>query len=104
MGSSVIMAANSAGLQILPKSFGPEYEAGNTVKVCGNEIKIHGPSERDSVLASLYDEYPNMIVVDYTLPTLVNGKILGAYDTWNRRNLNYFAKGNLLGSSTLQNS
>jgi hypothetical protein len=45
-----------------------------------------------------------MIVVDYTLPTLVNGKILGAYDTWNRRNLNYFAKGNLLGSSTLQNS
>jgi 4-hydroxy-tetrahydrodipicolinate reductase len=75
------MAANSAGLQILPKSFGPEYEAGNTVKVCGNEIKIHGPSERDSVLASLYDEYPNMIVVDYTLPTLVNGKILGAYDT-----------------------
>ncbi|KAI5583177.1 hypothetical protein BDE02_07G134800 [Populus trichocarpa] len=72
MGSSVIMAANSAGLQILPKSFGPEYEAGNTVEVCGNEIKIHGPSERDSVLASLYDEYPNMIVVDYTLPTLVN--------------------------------
>jgi 4-hydroxy-tetrahydrodipicolinate reductase len=51
------------------------------VEVCGNEIKIHGPSERDSVLASLYDEYTNMIVVDYTLPTLVNGKILGAYDT-----------------------
>ncbi|KAJ6917657.1 4-hydroxy-tetrahydrodipicolinate reductase 2 [Populus alba x Populus x berolinensis] len=71
MGSSVIMAANSAGLQILPKSFGPENEAGNTVEVCGNEIKIHGPSERDSVLASLYDEYPNMIVVDYTLPTLI---------------------------------
>lgn len=75
MGSSVILAANSAGLQILPKSFGPEKEAGNTVEVFGNEIKIHGPSERESVLASLYDDYPNMIVVDYTVPDLVNGKI-----------------------------
>ncbi|KAH8484382.1 hypothetical protein H0E87_028729 [Populus deltoides] len=72
MGSSVILAANSAGLQILPKSFGPEKEAGNTVEVFGNEIKIHGPSERESVLASLYDEYPSMIVVDYTVPDLVN--------------------------------
>ncbi|KAF9663113.1 hypothetical protein SADUNF_Sadunf17G0004700 [Salix dunnii] len=72
MGSSVILAANSAGLQILPKSFGPEKEAGNTVEVFGNEIKIHGPSERESVLASLYDDYPNMIVVDYTVPDLVN--------------------------------
>ncbi|KAF2325639.1 hypothetical protein GH714_031564 [Hevea brasiliensis] len=72
MGKAVIKAADSAGLQILPVSFGSPDESGNIVQVCGNDIKIHGPPEREDVLASIYDEHPNLIVVDYTVPTAVN--------------------------------
>ncbi|XP_057992195.1 4-hydroxy-tetrahydrodipicolinate reductase 2, chloroplastic isoform X2 [Hevea brasiliensis] len=72
MGKAVIKAAASAGLQILPVSFGSPDESGNIVQVCGNDIKIHGPPEREDVLASIYDEHPNLIVVDYTVPTAVN--------------------------------
>ncbi|XP_020539321.1 4-hydroxy-tetrahydrodipicolinate reductase 2, chloroplastic isoform X2 [Jatropha curcas] len=72
MGKAVIKAADTAGLQILSVSFGSAEESGQTVQVCGKDIKIHGPSEREDVLASLYDEYPNLIVVDYTVPSAVN--------------------------------
>ncbi|KAF2325635.1 hypothetical protein GH714_031508 [Hevea brasiliensis] len=72
MGKAVIKAADSAGLQILPVSFGSPDESGNIVQVCGNDIKIHGPPEREDVLASIYDEHPNLIVVDYTVPAAVN--------------------------------
>lgn len=76
MGKAVIKAADSAGLQLVPVSFGCEEEAGKTVEVCGKEIHVHGPSDRESVLASAFREHPNMIVVDYTVPDAVNSKIL----------------------------
>ncbi|KAF2298691.1 hypothetical protein GH714_025122 [Hevea brasiliensis] len=72
MGKAVIKAADSAGLQILPVSFGAQAESGQIVQVCGKDIKIHGPSEREGVLASIFDEHPNLIVVDYTVPAAVN--------------------------------
>ncbi|PON48567.1 Dihydrodipicolinate reductase [Trema orientale] len=72
MGKAVINAADSAGLDIVPVSFGSEEESGNTVQVCGKEITVQGPSKRESTLASLFDEYPNLIVVDYTVPAAVN--------------------------------
>lgn len=75
MGQAVIKAADSAGLNLVPISFGCAEEAGKTVKVCGKEIQVHGPSDRESVLASVFDEYPNMIVVDYTVPDAVNSKL-----------------------------
>lgn len=74
MGKAVIKAADSAGLQILPVSFGSPDESGQTIQVCGKDIKIHGPSEREGVLASVFDEHPDLIVVDYTVPAAVNGK------------------------------
>ncbi|OVA20930.1 Dihydrodipicolinate reductase [Macleaya cordata] len=74
MGKSVIEAEVSAGLQVVPISFGRELEAGQIVLVGGKEIHVHGPSDRESVLASVFDKYPNMIVVDFTVPTAVNGK------------------------------
>ncbi|XP_050203921.1 4-hydroxy-tetrahydrodipicolinate reductase 2, chloroplastic [Mercurialis annua] len=73
MGKAVIKAADSAGLQILPVSFGSPEESGQNVQVCGKDIKIYGPSEREDVLATMYNEHPNLIVVDYTVPTAVNG-------------------------------
>ncbi|XP_030528130.1 4-hydroxy-tetrahydrodipicolinate reductase 1, chloroplastic [Rhodamnia argentea] len=72
MGKAVIKAAESAGLDLIPMSFGHAKEAGKTVEVCGKEIKVHGPSDRESVLASVFREHPNMIVVDYTVPDAVN--------------------------------
>ena len=74
MGRDVIQAAISAGLHPVPVSFSRAEESGQTVEVCGKEIKLHGPSGRESILASIVDEYPNLIVVDYTVPNAVNGK------------------------------
>ncbi|GAV67164.1 DapB_N domain-containing protein/DapB_C domain-containing protein [Cephalotus follicularis] len=72
MGKAVIKAADSAGLHLLPVSFGCEEESGQTVQVWGQEIVVHPVSQRETVLASLFDQYPNLIVVDYTIPTAVN--------------------------------
>ncbi|GLT66084.1 hypothetical protein SLA2020_384740 [Shorea laevis] len=72
MGKAVIKAADSAGLHLVPVSFGAEEESGQTVEICGREILVHGPSEREHILASIFQEYPNLIVVDFTVPAAVN--------------------------------
>lgn len=72
MGKAVIQAADSAGLNIVPVSFGSEEESGTTVEVCGKQITVRGPSERERALSSLFEENPNLIVVDYTVPAAVN--------------------------------
>ncbi|KAL3752868.1 hypothetical protein ACJRO7_000292 [Eucalyptus globulus] len=53
MGKAVIKAADSAELDLIPMSFGCVEEAGKTVEV-------------------FFREHPNMIVVDYTAPDVVN--------------------------------
>ncbi|CAB4283155.1 unnamed protein product [Prunus armeniaca] len=72
MGKAIIQAADSAGLSVVPASFGSAEESGQTVQVGANEILIHGPSERERALASLLEKYPNLIVVDFTVPSAVN--------------------------------
>ncbi|KAK7275301.1 hypothetical protein RIF29_16413 [Crotalaria pallida] len=72
MGKAVIQAAQAAGLHVVPVSFGLEEESGKTFQIGGNDFLVHGPSDRESVLASVLDKYPNLIVVDYTAPTAVN--------------------------------
>ncbi|XP_027335507.1 4-hydroxy-tetrahydrodipicolinate reductase 2, chloroplastic-like [Abrus precatorius] len=73
MGKAVINAAESAGLHVVPVSFGCEEESGQTFQISGKEFLVHGPSDRESVLASVLEKYPNLIVVDYTVPSAVNG-------------------------------
>ncbi|KAJ4825482.1 4-hydroxy-tetrahydrodipicolinate reductase 2, chloroplastic [Turnera subulata] len=72
MGNAVIKAADSAGLHILPVAFGSEEECGRTVAVNGRDIQLHGPSKREALLASVFRQHPQMIVVDYTVPAAVN--------------------------------
>ncbi|MCL7029122.1 hypothetical protein MKW94_017339 [Papaver nudicaule] len=72
MGKAIIDAGVSAGLYVLPVSFGSESEAGQIVEVGGKEVHVHGPSGRESVLASLFEENPDMIVIDFTVPAAVN--------------------------------
>lgn len=73
MGQAVIKAADSAGVNVVPVSFGSLEESGQTIQASGKDILVHGPLDRENVLASVFDEYPNLIVVDYTVPSAVNG-------------------------------
>lgn len=75
MGQAVIEAGISAGLHIVPASFGIEKDAGKTIELRGKDIHVHGPSDRETTLASVLKEYPNLIVVDFTVPNAVNGKL-----------------------------
>ncbi|XP_026427173.1 4-hydroxy-tetrahydrodipicolinate reductase 1, chloroplastic-like isoform X2 [Papaver somniferum] len=72
MGKAIIEAGVSAGLQVVPVSFGSESKSGQIVEVGGKEIHIYGPSRRENILTSLLKENPNMIVIDFTVPATVN--------------------------------
>lgn len=72
MGKAVIEAAVNAGLHIVPVSFGAGEESGQSVQVGGKEIQVRSQLEREDILASTFDEYPDLIVVDYTVPNAVN--------------------------------
>ncbi|XP_074580776.1 putative 4-hydroxy-tetrahydrodipicolinate reductase 1, chloroplastic [Curcuma longa] len=72
MGKAVVESALSAGLQLLPVSFSSIEKPGRIIKVGSTEIQIHGPSERESLLSSIIQEHPDLIVVDYTVPDAVN--------------------------------
>ncbi|KAG8365478.1 hypothetical protein BUALT_Bualt18G0108900 [Buddleja alternifolia] len=72
VGRAVLEAAISAGLHPVPVALGGPDDSGKIVDVDGKQIEIHGPSQRESVLSYAFNEYPNLIVVDYTVPASVN--------------------------------
>ncbi|KOM36977.1 hypothetical protein LR48_Vigan03g035800 [Vigna angularis] len=72
MGKAVINAGEAAGLNVVPVSFGCDEESGQTFEIGGKEFLVHGPSDRESALVSALERYPNLIVVDYTVPNAVN--------------------------------
>ena len=69
----MIESAVNAGLHIVPVSFGTAEDSGKSVQVGGKEIEVRSQAEREDVLASIFDEYPDLIIVDYTVPDAVNG-------------------------------
>ncbi|XP_031474891.1 probable 4-hydroxy-tetrahydrodipicolinate reductase 2, chloroplastic [Nymphaea colorata] len=72
MGSAVAEAAVSAGLQLVPASFTCPEKSGNVVHINGTDVQLHGPSDRVGILKSILDEYPGVVVADYTIPAAVN--------------------------------
>ncbi|KAF5950505.1 hypothetical protein HYC85_012498 [Camellia sinensis] len=72
MGNAVIEAVASKGIHLVPISFSRSNESGKIVQAGGKEIQLYGPSERESILTSAFEEYPNLMVVDYTVPASVN--------------------------------
>jgi 4-hydroxy-tetrahydrodipicolinate reductase len=72
MGKAVAEAAVSAGLQLVPVSFSAIEVPDGKVEICDREIYIRDPSEGESILPSIAKDYPDMIVVDYTVPDAVN--------------------------------
>lgn len=87
MGRAVLEAAISAGLHPVPLALGGPEDNGKIVDVGGKEIEIHGMSQREDILSSVLNEYPNLIVVDYTVPAAVNGKHTLIYGIMQRFNL-----------------
>jgi len=73
MGKAVAEAAVSAGLQLVPVSFSAMEVPDGRLEICDREIQIHDPSESEKILPSIIEEYPDLIVVDYTVPDAVNG-------------------------------
>ncbi|TVT99213.1 hypothetical protein EJB05_55428, partial [Eragrostis curvula] len=72
MGKAVAEAAVSAGLQLVPVSFSAIEVPDGKVDICDREIRIYDPSESEQILPSIINDYPDLIVVDYTVPDAVN--------------------------------
>lgn len=76
MGRAVLEAAISRGLQPVSVAFSGLGNSGKVVEVGGMEITLHGPSDRESTLSSIFEEHPDLVVVDYTVPASMNGMLL----------------------------
>jgi len=78
MGHATAEAVIRAGLPLIPFSFTGRSEAvavGN-VGVCGVPVELVSPSERQEALDRIRRDYKDLVVVDYTLPSAVNGRYL----------------------------
>ncbi|KAL3827755.1 hypothetical protein ACJIZ3_016557 [Penstemon smallii] len=72
MGRAVLEAAISAGLEPVPVALGGAEDDGKILDIDGMQIEVQGTSQREDVLSSVFNDYPNLIVVDYTVPAAVN--------------------------------
>ena len=75
MGHATAEAVVRAGLTLVPYTFTGRSEAvavGN-VGVCGVPVELVTAEERQDALNSIKGDYPDLVVVDYTLPSAVNG-------------------------------
>ncbi|KAL6546648.1 4-hydroxy-tetrahydrodipicolinate reductase 2, chloroplastic [Orobanche minor] len=73
MGRAVLEAAMAAGLNPVPIALGGLEDSGRILDFGGKQVEVFGDSDRESILSSVFDDYPNLIVVDYTVPAAVNG-------------------------------
>lgn len=75
MGHATAEAIVRAGLSLVPYSFTGSSEAvavGN-VGVEGIPVELVGPERRQQAMEQAKHEYPEMIIIDFTLPQAVNG-------------------------------
>lgn len=75
MGHATAEAVVRAGLTLVPFSFTGESGgvAVSNIGVSGIPVEIVPPQERQHALESIQNQYSNLVVVDYTLPSAVNG-------------------------------
>ena len=75
MGHATAEAVVRAGLQLVPFSFTgvSEAVAVSNIGVSGMPVEVVGPERRQEAMASVQHEFPGVIVIDFTLPTAVNG-------------------------------
>mmetsp|Transcript_34298 Transcript_34298/g.97187 ORF Transcript_34298/g.97187 Transcript_34298/m.97187 type:complete len:366 (+) Transcript_34298:185-1282(+) len=70
MGNEVACAAVRAGLTLVPFSLNA---SSGQVDVDGVSVELVPPENRDKVMEVVKEQYPNLVVVDYTLPDVVTG-------------------------------
>jgi 4-hydroxy-tetrahydrodipicolinate reductase len=76
MGHATAEAVVRAGLRLVPWSFTGESEAvvvGN-VGVSGIPVQLVGRKKRQEAMARVKQEYPGLVMIDFTLPGAVNGE------------------------------
>ena len=75
MGHATAEAFVRAGLNLVPVSFTGESEgvAVHNVGVSGVPVELILPEERQQAMDRVKAAYPGLVVVDFTLPTAVNG-------------------------------
>jgi len=81
MGHATAEAVVRAGLKLVPYTFTGRSEAvavGN-VGVCGVPVELITPQERQTALEQIKADYPDLVVIDYTLPSAVNGMLIGLF-------------------------
>lgn len=72
MGGAVAEAAVGAGMQLVPVCLtGPGM--GREFNIQGITVQSVDSKDREAVMDQVMKDYPNVIVVDYTLPAAVNG-------------------------------
>lgn len=74
MGNAAAEALVRAGLTLVPFTF-TGYSAGVAVcniGVAGVPVEVVGRARRQEVMEQVKEEYPGLVVVDYTLPSCVN--------------------------------
>lgn len=75
MGHATAEAIVRAGLNLVPFSFTGESEgvAVENIGVSGIPVELVLPDERQRAMDRVKEEYPGVVMIDYTLPTAVNG-------------------------------
>ena len=75
MGHATAEAVVRAGLNFVPYSFtgSSEAVAVGKVGVSGIPVELVAPAERQSAMQRLKADYPGLTVIDFTLPSAVNG-------------------------------
>ncbi|CAK9865946.1 unnamed protein product [Sphagnum jensenii] len=69
-------AVAAAGLQLVPKCITGHGRAGGYAEfsIQGIKVDVVDGDEREKVMDQVLQDYPGLIVVDYTLPAAVNGE------------------------------
>lgn len=84
MGHATAEAVVRAGLTLVPYTFTGRSEAvavGN-VGVCGVPVELITPQERQTALEQIKADYPDLVVIDYTLPSAVNGTLIYLFEIY----------------------
>lgn len=77
MGHAAAEAIVKAGLTLVPFTL-TGYSAGvavSNIGVAGIPVEIVGKDRRQDIMRQIREQHPNIIVIDYTTPNCVNGKL-----------------------------
>mmetsp|Transcript_18705 Transcript_18705/g.52566 ORF Transcript_18705/g.52566 Transcript_18705/m.52566 type:complete len:335 (-) Transcript_18705:156-1160(-) len=74
MGQAVADATRRAGLQLVPYTLcaSDVAAASKSLTVDGQQIELVGPETRDAAIGEIKEKYPNLIMVDYTVPDVIH--------------------------------